>query len=281
MDIVKPRQQQIWRWPAVLNFTLGSMGAGYFVWTWLDVLLAVNADGSAGAGHAGVVAAGSILGGFFALLFEAGNPLKSYLTFLNVRHSWMSRELWLALIFAGFVGFGLVYPGWLPLWIPAVTAFLFIMSQAFIIYRSRAIRAWNVWPVVPLFILTGLSSGFGLFLILEWEVDMGSTMLLLGGATWMMCLGALLYYLFGFAFQDSDFRAATGPLRTPGALVVGTGVGLVLPFALLAMVTGGVMGSYAGVATTLAGAGAILGAGLRNHSIVMKAGYFRRIGIEL
>ena len=281
MDIVKPRQQQIWRWPAVLNFTLGSMGAGYFVWTWLDVFLAVNAVGPVGEGHAGVVAAGLILGGFFALLFEAGNPLKSYLTFLNVRHSWMSRELWLAMIFVGLVGFDLVYPDWLPLWIPAVTAFLFVMSQAFIIYRSRAIRAWNVWPVVPLLILTGLSSGFGLFLLLEWDGDQGSTLLLLGGATWLICLGALLYYLFGFGFQDTDFRADTRSLRTPGALLVGTGVGLVLPFALLAMVTGGLMGSYAGPAITLAGAAAILGAALRNRNIVMKAGYFRRIGIDL
>jgi hypothetical protein len=165
----------------------------------------------------------------------------------------MSRELWLAVIFVGLVGFDLVYPGWLPLWISAVTAFLFIMSQAFIVYKSRAIRAWNVWPIVPLFILTGLSSGFGLFLLLEWEGDMGSTVLLLGGATWLMCLGTLLHYLFGFALQDTDFRAATRPLRTPGALVVGTGVGLVLPFALLAMVTGGLMGSYAGAAITLAG----------------------------
>lgn len=280
MDIREPRLQKIWRLPAVTNFTLGSMGAAYFIWTWLDGVLAFGADAPERVGYAGAVAAFLIFAGFFALLFEAGNPVKSYLTLLNIRHSWMSRELWLALVFAILTGIGLFYPSFVVFWVSAVVAVLFIVSQAYIVFRSRAVLAWNTMSIVPLFTLTGLSSGFGLYLALGLRSETASLLLLLGGATWTLCLAALLCYLFGFNNQDADFRSATRALRAPKALWVGAGVGLVAPLAILAVVTLGLVGSYSGHALALAGAGAVLGAWQRNYGIVMKAGYFRRIRIN-
>jgi len=264
----------------VINFTLGSMGAGYYVWTRLGVLLAGGTEAAGGAANAGRVAVGLILAGFFALLFEAGNPLKSYLTILNVRHSWMSRELWLALIFIGVIGLDAFFPDPVIRSMAGATAFLFIVSQAFIVYKSRAMVSWNVWPILPLFVLTGLSSGFGLFLLIERQEDLGPV-LLVGGATWLLCLGAVLFYILGFDRQNDDFRAGTQSLRTVGALGMGSGVGLLLPAVLVAAVAGGLITTFTGAALTVAGAGAVLGAGLRNRDIITKAGYFRRIKIGL
>jgi len=161
MDIAKPRLQSIWRTPAVFNFTLGSMGAGYYVWACIGAWV----GGGEVPGFAGWVAVGLILAGFFALTFEAGNPLKSYLTILNLRTSWMSRELLLALIFIVVVGLDWMYPREVFKVMGAMSAFLFIISQAFIVYKSRAMVSWNVWPILPVFTLAGLSSGYGLFLL--------------------------------------------------------------------------------------------------------------------
>ena len=281
MDIVLPRQQDIWRWPAVVNFTVGSMGAGYYVWIWLAGVLAGGSDVQWEGSRAGIVAAGLILSGFFALFFESGNPLRSYFALLNVQHSWMSRELWLAAAFVAFIGLHLIYPLMILVWAAAFVAFMFIVSQAFIIYKCRAISPWNVRLILPLFILTGLSSGFGLFLIIEWRSGMSSTVPLLGGATWVACLVTFISYIRGFSLEDHDFRSATRRLRTVLSLLIGVWVGLVLPFALLATVIGGGIAAYAQFMIAVAGVAAIVGAWRRNSDILINSGNFRRIGLSL
>jgi len=280
VNIVKLRQQRIWRLPAVINFTLGSMGAGYYVLTTLEAVLAGVA---AAGGHGtmdGVIAAACILAGFFALTFEAGNPLKSYLTILNVRHSWMSRELLFALLFFGLVGLNAIVPHPLIRGGAALMAFLFIVSQAFIVYKSRAVLTWNVWPILPLFVFSGWSSGYGLLLCLRNTEAARPPMILVGGTLLFLCLGVFLYYLFAFRKADADFDLATRCLRTPRSLATGLGVGLVGPLVLL-LAAGGIAEPFSRSLVVVAGGCTMLGTWWRNRDLITKAGYFRRIQIEL
>jgi DMSO reductase anchor subunit len=279
MEILKSRQQRIWRLPAVINFTLGSMGAGFYLLTLIESWL----DGGPAGGRGtieGVLAVALILTGFFALLFEAGNPLKSYLTILNVRHSWMSRELLFAILFIGLVGLDWLAPHSLIRALAGVAAFLFIVSQAFIVFKSRAVLSWNVWPIPPLLVLSGMSSGCGLLLLMRMREGISNGMTILVSGLLLLCLGVLLYYLFAFRKGEADFQAATRYLRSRLSLAVGVVVGLVGPLILL-LVTWSIGAALANGLHVLAGMCIIVGALWRTRDIITRAGYFRRIELNL
>lgn len=279
MEIVRSRQQRIWRLPAVINFTLGSMGAGFFLLTLIERWL----DGGSAGGRGiieGLLAVALILTGFFALLFEAGNPLKSYLTILNVRHSWMSRELLFAILFIGLVGLDWLAPHPLIRALAGVTAFLFIVSQAFIVFRSRAVLSWNVWPIPPLFVLSGMASGCGLLLFMRIPEGISIRMTIFTLCLLLLCLGVLLYYLFAFRKGEADFQAATRYLRSRLSLSVGVVAGLVGPLILL-LVTLSSGTALANGLDALVGMCIIVGASWRTRDIITRAGYFRRIELKL
>jgi DMSO reductase anchor subunit len=280
MEIVGSRQQRIWRHPAVLNFTLGSMGAGYYL---LRLIESWIHGGSSRAAETtdGVLAVALILVGFFALTFEAGNPLKSYLTILNVRHSWMSRELLFAIVFIGAVALNWLVPHAVPRALAGVMALLFIVSQAFIIFKSRAILSWNVWPVPLLFCLSGLVSGYGLLLGLRPNEAVGGPVVYLGCLLLGSCLGVFGYYLYAFRRQQNDFRAATRYLRTARSLALSVGLGLIAPMALMVSVVVLATAGTSRVLCVLAGVCVILGTWRRNLDIITRAGYFRSIQINL
>lgn len=280
MEIVQARQQRIWRLPAVINFTFGSMGAGYYLLTLIEAGIETGMPVVMGMEH-GFIATVLILAGFFALLFEAGNPLKSYLSIINVRQSWMSRELLFALLFIVCVGMNALFSHPLLRLMAGVMAFMFIVSQGFIIYKSRAILAWNVWPIPPLFVFSGLSSGYGLWLLLRLREGVNSTVQWVGALVLLCCLSLLLYYLFVYEREQSAFQSATRALRTPWALGIGVFVGLLAP--LIWTVAAALLPQAVLVESCAAIAGAfmVVGTWSRNRNLIMKAGYFRSIDIKL
>jgi DMSO reductase anchor subunit len=280
VNIVKLRQQRIWRLPAVINFTLGSTGAGYYLLATLEAVLAGEGAVVGRGTIDGVIAAACILAGFFALTFEAGNPLKSYLTILNVRHSWMSRELLFALLFFGLVGLNAMVPHPLIRGGAALMAFLFIVSQAFIVYKSRAVLTWNAWPILPIFVFSGGASGYGLLLCLRPAEAARPPLILVGGALLFLCVSVFLYYLFAFRKADADFALATRWLRTPRSLTTGVLVGLLGPLGLL-LAASGLAEPLSRSLVVVAGGCTVLGTWWRNRDLITKAGYFRRIQIEL
>ncbi len=92
IDLLPSRPQTFWGWPAVLNFFLGGLGAGFYVVT----VLAEGPDGrSAVMTLASWLAPACVLAGFAAVAAEAGRPLRGPRVLLRVGTSWMSRELWL------------------------------------------------------------------------------------------------------------------------------------------------------------------------------------------
>jgi DMSO reductase anchor subunit len=281
MDIVKLKKQNIWGIPAVINFTLGSMGAGYYIFSVLHSRILLSSTLRESLLWESLTAVVLILLGFFSLLFEAGNPKRNYLTLLNVKTSWMSREILFAALFIGLIALDLLYPHIVISAAAAVTGLLFILSQAFIIYKSRAIVSWNVRPVLPLFVLSGLLSGYGLLLFIVsaeyivFELSLAGLLLLL------FFLGIILFYLFFYRKEQADFRQATEYLRKMYHLAASVFMGIIIPFLILLFTA--VLG-YEGISDslyTLAGFCIILGTLKRNKDIILKAGYFRKLEMQL
>jgi len=260
IQILGPDRQRDWRWPAVINFTLGGAGAGFYI------LAALGGDAPRGW-----LAPLLVVAGLAAVALEAGRPLRAHHLLRNLGRSWMSREVFAALM---FVVAGLLdsYRPSLALSVVAVTsAAALLLCQGFIVYRAGALPAWNV-PVMPvLFISSGLAAGAGVAL-LAWPHATAGIGLACIGAN----LVAWLVYLWGT--RERAFRQATRVLRRPGALIVVVGLGHVLPGILLglALARTGSTG-----AALVAGAAMIVGSLSQKAGVVLWAGYLQAIALRL
>jgi DMSO reductase anchor subunit len=280
MEIVKLKRQNIWGMPAVINFTLGSTGAGYYLITVLHFYILQDSPGRSSMTVNGIIALLLIGLGFFALWFEAGNPVKNYYTLFNLKKSWMSREVLFALIFAVAVAADLVLHNIVLKTIASIAALMFIVSQAFIVYKSRAIISWNVPPVAVLFMFSGLLSGYGLYMLVMTPRYIVPVIHFLAMLSLLLYLTVWSYFLFMYRKDDKDFTAAISYLRTFRSLASTLVAGVVFPLTLL------ILSTYAGeqgvvnVLYSMAGIGLIYGMFRRNSDIITKAGYFRKLELK-
>lgn len=248
VDVIPAQRQRLWGWPAVLNFVLGGLGAGFYV---------VANLGAGLARPPAVVLAGwlgpaLVLAGFAAVAAEAGRPLRGPRVLLRVRTSWMSRELWLGGAFVLLALADLAFP---LVWhrVQAVVAALGLMAaQGFVLRQARGVAAWSV-PVMPRVLLaSGLVSGAGLWLLVAgirgdrvsgWLT--AALVVLLAGA-----LGVWMRYL-GWS-EEPAFAAPVAPLADgPGARAIAVG-GYVVP--MLALGAAGIIPALEPIAPLVAGA---------------------------
>lgn len=157
---IAPARQKNWDWRAVGNFLCGGAGSG------LIVAAAAAAPGRFDFRIA--VAAGTLLVAIGLLLVwtELGRPARFLNVFRNPWTSWMSRESCFAVILvcAGVVAAWSGSAG--ALVAAAVSAALFLYSQARMLLAARGIAAWRTPRIVPLIVATGLTEGIGLLLLL-------------------------------------------------------------------------------------------------------------------
>ena len=272
VEMVSPRRQRVWRWPAAINFILGGMGAGLYLFSLLMTWLGTPAP----TGFKLLAPALTALG-LLSLTVEAGRPLRSLHLFRALHHSWMSRE---ALAGALFIVTAVLSWIWSPVWLSLLTAVFaagFILSQGFIVYRAYAVTAWNK-PVVPwLFFLSGLAAGGGLTLMIAAFEDaaslasmarIGLVSLSAGGAAWV-------WYLF--SSLDTAFEAAVSSLRSPKALTLTLVVGHVLPILLLLLMT--MIDNHSGqtILALIAGIMIIVGNAAQKLQLILKAGALKGI----
>ena len=158
VELIPGQQQSLWGWPAVVNFALGGLGAGFYV-------VAVAASGFR---PSPVVILGSWLGpllvlvGFAAVAAEAGRPFRGGRVLSRVATSWMSRELWVGGVFVVCAVADLLSP-WRPYRLIALGAGLGLaLAQGFILRRARGVISWDV-PLIP---ATFLLSAILIFLVL-------------------------------------------------------------------------------------------------------------------
>jgi len=297
MELIPSQKQRVWKMPAVVNFTMGGIGTGFYLLAllvalpangeWLQAFLAGQADWFSLAFIAGVfklVGVGCAGIGFIALTTEAGQPQRGINLFRHLRRSWMSRETLAFFLFAAFAGLDWLYP-LLALRVLAAAAALFLMvAQGFILYRARGVITWNTPRVIFYFLTCGFMTGAGLMLIVFNSVNFFTPLTSAFSFAALGIIAALLNLALWFFYlqsNDAAFQKATQALRTQQALLQIVGVGHALPALLL------VVAMAIGPGTLLpaileisAGALLIFGGARQKYGIVLEAGYLRAITLS-
>ena len=228
------QKQNAWKMPAVLNLTLGGMGAGYYL---IALLLIVphSADWTQSLAQAAML---KLLGpllvciGLLSLTVEAGHPFKSIYLLTNLRHSWMSREALAALVFILAAVLDWLTPGAILRGIAGLAALVFILAQGMIVWRASGVFTWNT-PVVPWFFLTcALATGCGVMLVVG-RVFSTSSWVSLSLVTVVITILNSIVWLVYLNTPGEVFQRETKPLRQMSHIARTLGVGHALPIALL------------------------------------------------
>jgi len=271
VELIPAMRQRLWRAPAVLNFALGGLGAGFY----LVAAVAARLEMAPALVTAAWLGPLLVLAGFAAVTTEAGRPLRGPRVLVRVATSWMSREAALGGAFAATAALEFLAPAPGLRLLAAILALAFVTAQGFIVRRARGIAAWDVSVMPPLFVVSALVSGLGLLLVVEpalGRAPRGDV----PGVTLVVVAVALLVWLAYLTWSpEPAFVRATRALRerAPGALLVGGGY--VAPFALLAVAR--TLGDSASLAALAAGALLVGGQAWAKWLVILTAGEFRPI----
>jgi phenylacetyl-CoA:acceptor oxidoreductase subunit 2 len=235
VELIASRPQTLWRSPAVANFALGGLGAGFYV----------AAAVGAGAGASPALALASWLGpalvlaGFGAVALEAGRPLRGPRVLARVATSWMSRELWLGGAFAVLAPVGLALGQPLLRLAATLTALGLVAAQGCILREARGIPAWRA-PVMPvLFLASAAASGASaLVLVAVGRGErpgprlLGATLVVL--IAWVLAWWSYLTWPGGAAFDEAirPLHAGRGALALVGLGYLAPSLALALALAL-------------------------------------------------
>lgn len=284
VTLVKAQRQQVWGKLAVINFAFGSAGAGlYLLSVWFQ-MLAPKVSVLPSLGPIRLAACGSVCLGLFAVAGEAGRPGRSRFLLSNVRHSWMSRESLAAILFVPMaVLTSFVYSA-LMVGLAAGAASLFIISQGFILYRARAIPAWNLPTLPAAFVSSAFAAGSGLLLIVSQTTGTATanTAVLV---TVLACSAAdlSLWSMYLFPPQiDELARSATQSLRKKNSVFWTIILGRVIPtlIVLLALL-GPDQRPFPRWSLTIAGLALFVGSWAQKTQIIRAAGYLVPIRLQL
>jgi len=272
-NLILPQQQKIWGRLAVVNFTFGSAGAAFYL---ISVLLQILTPDSFNLSLSvlRLVAPSCVGFGLLAVAVEAGRPLRARFLMGNLRKSWMARETLGAIV---FIPLSLVSaPGLISL--AAGAGMFFILAQAFIIYRSRAIPAWNV-PMLPAsFVCSALTAGCGLLFMFAQSVNIAVLLLV------SVCVSAdLVCWALYLYWPASDLvEAATESQRKPRALLSIVVLGRVLPMLLLLLVLPEANTTTAShYALNIIGLALFAGSYAQRTAIIRRCGYLSPIRLQL
>lgn len=259
VELVPPRRQKVWHLPALINFFLGGMATGLYL---LDLAIPVIEFGWLAPLLAAL--------GFASLALEAGRPFRVHHIFRHLGQSWMSREALAGVIFilATLVDWLLPHP--LLKLLAGGGAAALMVSQGVMLYRARAVTAWNK-PLIPLmFVTSGFASGGGLALLLVSGGSGGNgRALALATSAWTV-LNLVLWLIYLYRPEEEAFQRATQPLRRP-AFALTIVVAHLLAAGLLLWSDSGL-----GV-VVVAGLAVIGGTAVQKAGLMLRAGYLRGI----
>jgi DMSO reductase anchor subunit len=271
VELMPAVRQSLWRWPAVLNFFLGGLGAGFYVVS----ALAGGLGDFAAMGPAAWLGPVLVLAGFAAVATEAGRPLRGPLVLRQVRTSWMSRELAVGAAFVLLSAADALGPSTAWRALAALCAVILTVAQGFILRQARAVAAWDVPTVPALFAVSALASGTGLYLLVHAGAGRGVRPAVVAGAivVQVTSVAAWTRYLArpsAPAFARSAQRLARG--RAFHAIVL---AGHIAPFLLTAVAV-----AEPGLAIpVLAAAGALMiwGQLELKRGLILEAGHLRPV----
>lgn len=269
-----PQNQNAWKLPAVLNLTLGGMGAGYY----LISLLMINVSNTVWLPFTLQTILVKLIGiilvcvGLLVLTTEAGHPLKSIYLLANLRQSWMSREALAAMIFILAAGLDWLFPSAIFQVLAAIAGLVFMVSQGMIVWRASSVYTWNS-PLVPWFFLTcGLTSGSGLLLVVSNLLNLAFSSVILAIILIVLLFNLLIWILY-LRTPGDTFQRGIAPLRKSDQLRLTIGVGHLLPALLLII---GMIGTQWWIAF-LAGGLMVFGSVLQKFSFAFKGSSMRSV----
>lgn len=230
MELIPAVAQRVWGVPAVLNFALGGLGAGFYV----AAVLAARLQASPTVAVAAWLGPALVLAGFAAVATEAGRPLRGARVLARVRTSWMSRELVLGGVFAAAALAEWLVPGPGPRATATVAALALVVAQGCILRRATAVPAWDVAVLPLLFVASALVSGAGLVLVAEAVGGGDAGGGVLTGALAVLVLGFVAWLTYVTWSDDPGFARPTAPLRGGPGAVLGIG-GYLLPALAIAL----------------------------------------------
>jgi formate-dependent nitrite reductase membrane component NrfD len=275
MEMIPAQPQALWGWPAVVNFALGGLGAGWYV----VAVLAAALERSPGVTAASWAAPVLVLAGFAAVAAEAGRPLRGPRVLARVRTSWMSRELLVGIAFVLLVAADLAFPLRLHRALAVVAAVLLAAAQGFIVRRARGVTAWDV-PLVPLlFLLSALLSGAGAYLLVEVVAGRSPLPAVVAAVLMLIVVTYVVWVRYLAWSAETAYRRAVAPLREGRAALViaGAGYGLPLLLGLLALAAPVVAGPPMGLAGALLVAGQVYA----KARLILAAGRLRAITLTI
>jgi DMSO reductase anchor subunit len=275
MEMLPAQRQTLWGWPAVVNFALGGLGAGWYV----VALVAAGFERSPGVAAASWAAPALVLAGFAAVAAEAGRPLRGPRVLTRLRTSWMSRELLIGIAFVLLVAADLVFPLRLHRVQALVAAILLALAQGFIVRRARGVTAWDVPIMPPLFLLSALVSGAGAYLLVEIGAGRPPLPALVGAVLALIGVAFITWARYLVWTSADSYARAVAPLREGRSALVVDGVGYALPllFGLLALAAPAV----ATPALALVGALLIAGQVYAKARLILAAGQLRPITLAI
>jgi DMSO reductase anchor subunit len=278
MEILGPKKQWIWRWPAVANFVLGGAGAGSYLLFFVLEITYAGIDIASLGGTIKLLTPLMVCLGFAALTLEAGRPLRGFYMFSRLRRSWISVEISAGSAFIFLAVLDLLFPS-AVFRLPAVlTGLIYLASHGFIFYHARAVTAWNTWPVHLLFFASALSAGGGLMLIAGFfqKTVPGDHILMAVQISLVLEMAAWAIYLM--TSSDRNFINSTAFLRRPVSLFFINGLGQLFPFVAI---TGLLVLGSAGlpeirtILGVLTGVAILCGTLSQKTAIMLGAGFMR------
>ncbi len=259
-----PWHQTNWDWRAAANFVGGGAGAGLIV---VSVL-----SGAAGWTLAALLLAGlALMGiGLFCVWLEIGRPLRALHVFFNPRTSWMSRESFVAsVLFPVGLGAAIAVPG--CAWTAAALALAFIYCQGRMLQAAKGIVAWREPALVPLFVITGLTEGTGLWLMTApWHASGAPVLPGVLGA--LVLLRLMIWLVYRRRLAATAAPRAKAVLGSAGLAlqIAGTFVPLTL---LAAMVSGNLPAAQTSSLAAIAGLAAAAAGAYTKYAIITGAGF--------
>jgi DMSO reductase anchor subunit len=268
--LIPATRQRLWGPPAVANFVLGGLGAGFY----LAAALAGGLRSTPALALASWLGPALVVAGLAAVAAEAGRPLRGVRVIARMRTSWMSRE---ALLAALFVGLAAMEWRTDALRAPTATAALaFVLAQGFLVRRARGVTAWDV-PVLPaVFLTSALLAGSGLLLLVESAAgrDPGAPLLATTLALVVLGMGTWLAYLTWSL--DSAFADAVRPLTHGRGAFAINALSYLGPFVLVVVALVLAWPAAAGVAGVLS----MAGHALARWRLILDAGTLRPITLS-
>lgn len=268
--------QTFWDWRAAMNWIFGGISSGFLVWLWLLSLPGWVPPALHGwLNFAGGAAMGL---GLLAVFWKIGRKARFWRAAARPQTSWMTRELYVVVVFAIAVLSGLIWRHPVLFAVAGLAALAFLVCQAMILWRARGIPTWR-HPMMPaLIVASGLLEGAGALAMMLVFADSAVgglapalSLLAVAGA-----VAAAAMYVLWRTYLQSAAREGIGPLsrqalgETSQMLVP---LGHVAPFVLFALAF--LMGAsvLAGLGLVIAGALAVGGGAYWKFMVITRAGH--------